>query len=67
MLLPEVSAGFWDIASGLVYLNLIPLVVSPFAGARNPNEVVMVVVYLLIVLVVLIPLALELGKRAQKA
>jgi hypothetical protein len=30
------------------------------------DEVVMVVVYSLIVMVVLIPLALELGKRAKK-
>jgi BASS family bile acid:Na+ symporter len=159
LLLTGISVTFWDIASGLVYLILIPLAISLFVRARYPeaaasaqplfaqasnlsllilmvlmvvlnfsnvigllgsggllaslilvilttaggyllgrlgkadswvqalgagqrniaaamvvatmnfgnDEVVMVVVYSLIVLVVLIPLALELGKRAQAA
>ena len=159
LLLTGISVTFWDIASGLVYLILIPLALSLFVRARYPqaaessqplfaqasnlsllflmvlmvvlnfsnvvgllgsggllaslilvilttvggyllgslgkadswvqalgagqrniaaamvvatmnfgnNEVVMVVVYSLIVLVVLIPLALELGKRANKS
>jgi BASS family bile acid:Na+ symporter len=121
LLLTGVSVTFWDIASGLVYLILIPLAVSLFVRARYPevaasaqpmfaqviltvaggyllgklgkakgwiqalgagqrniaaamvvatmnfgnDEVVMVVVYSLIVMVILIPLALELGKRAK--
>ena len=159
LLLTGISVTFWDIASGLVYLILVPLAISLFVRARYPNaaessqplfaqasnlsllflmvlmvvlnfsnvvgligsggllaslilvilttaggyllgalgkadswvqalgagqrniaaamvvatmnfgndEVVMVVVYSLIVLVVLIPLALELGKRANTA
>jgi predicted Na+-dependent transporter len=150
LLLTGISVTFWDIASGLVYLILIPLAVSLFVRARYPevaasalphftqasnlsllnfsdvvgllgsggllaslilviltvvggyllgslgkarswlqalgagqrniaaamvvatmnfgnDEVVMVVVYSLIVMVVLIPLALELGKRAKTA
>jgi BASS family bile acid:Na+ symporter len=37
LLLPEVSATFWDIASGLVYLILIPLAISLFMRARYPD------------------------------
>jgi len=159
LLLTGISVTFWDIASGLVYLILVPLAISLFVRARYPeaaasaqpmfaqasnlsllfllvlmvvlnfsdvvgllgsggllaslilviltvvggyllgklgkandwlqalgagqrniaaamvvatmnfgnDEVVMVVVYSLIVMVILIPLALELGKRAQKS
>lgn len=34
LLLPGISVTFWDIASGLVYLILIPLAVSMFVRAR---------------------------------
>ena len=37
LLLTEVSVTFWDIASGLVYLILIPLAVSLFVRARYPD------------------------------
>ena len=37
LLLPEVSATFWDIASGLVFLILIPLAISLFVRARYPG------------------------------
>ena len=37
LLLPEVSATFWDIASGLVFLILIPLAISLFVRARYPE------------------------------
>ena len=37
LLLQEVSATFWDIASGLVYLILIPLAISLFVRARYPD------------------------------
>jgi predicted Na+-dependent transporter len=37
LLLPEISVTFWDIASGLVYLILIPLAISLFVRARYPE------------------------------
>ena len=37
LFLPEVTATFWDIASGLVYLILIPLALSLFVRARYPE------------------------------
>jgi len=37
LLLPEISVTFWDIASGLVYLILIPLAISLFVRARYPD------------------------------
>jgi len=37
MLLTGVSVTFWDIASGLVYLILIPLAISLFVRARYPD------------------------------
>lgn len=37
LLLTEVSVTFWDIASGLVYLILVPLAVSLFVRARYPE------------------------------
>jgi BASS family bile acid:Na+ symporter len=37
LLLAEVSVTFWDIASGLVYLMLIPLAISLFVRARYPE------------------------------
>ena len=37
LLLTEVSVTFWDIASGLVYLILIPLAISLFVRARYPD------------------------------
>jgi len=37
LLLTEISVTFWDIASGLVYLILIPLAVSLFVRARYPD------------------------------
>ena len=37
LLLPDVTATFWDIASGLVYLILIPLAISLFVRARYPE------------------------------
>lgn len=36
-LLPEISVTFWDIASGLVYLIMIPLAISLFVRARYPE------------------------------
>ena len=37
LLLPEITVTFWDIASGLVYLILIPLAASLFVRARYPE------------------------------
>ena len=37
LLLTGISVTFWDIASGLVYLILIPLAISLFVRARYPN------------------------------
>lgn len=37
LLLTEISVPFWDIASGLVYLTLIPLALSLFVRARYPD------------------------------
>lgn len=37
LLLTGISVTFWDIASGLVYLILIPLVISLFVRARYPE------------------------------
>ena len=40
LLLTGISVTFWDIASGLVYLILIPLAVSLFVRARYPDVAV---------------------------
>lgn len=37
LLLTDISVTFWDIASGLVYLILIPLAISLFVRARYPD------------------------------
>ena len=37
LFLTDISVTFWDIASGLVYLILIPLAVSLFIRARYPD------------------------------
>jgi BASS family bile acid:Na+ symporter len=37
LLLTGISVTFWDIASGLVYLILVPLAISLFVRARYPN------------------------------
>jgi predicted Na+-dependent transporter len=37
LLLTGISITFWDIASGLVYLILVPLAISLFVRARYPN------------------------------
>jgi BASS family bile acid:Na+ symporter len=58
------QAGDWIQALGAGQRNIAAAMVVATMNFGN-DEVVMVVVYSLIVLVVLIPLALELGKRAK--
>jgi predicted Na+-dependent transporter len=60
------KAGSWLQALGAGQRNIAAAMVVATMNFGN-DEVVMVVVYSLIVMVVLIPLALELGKRAKAA
>lgn len=60
------KAGSWVQALGAGQRNIAAAMVVATMNFGN-DEVVMVVVYSLIVLIVLIPLALELGKRAKAA
>jgi len=60
------KAGDWLQALGAGQRNIAAAMVVATMNFGN-DEVVMVVVYSLIVMVVLIPLALELGKRAKTA
>ena len=60
------KAGSWLQALGAGQRNIAAAMVVATMNFGN-DEVVMVVVYSLIVMVILIPLALELGKRAKAA
>lgn len=59
-------AGGWLQALGAGQRNIAAAVVVATLNFSN-DEVVMVVVFSLIVMVIIIPLALELGKRAKDA